>query len=166
MVHGKYSTLVGSIGISLCLLTLIAVTPIHATDKTSLFSTWEGFEADKCASIWLIKLFIAPEAEIRFYPQGEWNMAGIAFDVPNARFRRYHNKATFETLLEHYRLKDEQLSYIARIIHDIEVNIWEKKLMAETLEVQNAMHEIIMQTDSKKIIADCQGYFDRLYERR
>ncbi|MEN8220770.1 MAG: chromate resistance protein ChrB domain-containing protein [Pseudomonadota bacterium] len=150
MVHGKYSTLVA------CLLMVIAS---HASD----FSTWEGFEADKCASIWLIKRFIAPEAEIRFYPRGEWNMAGIAFDVPNARFRRYHNKATFETLLEHYQLNDKQLSYIARIIHDIEVNIWEKKRMAETSEVQNAMHEIIMQKDSKKILADCRSYFDRLY---
>lgn len=160
MVYEKYSTLV----VGLCLLTLIAVTPIYAADETSLFSTWEGFEADKCASIWLIKRFIAPKAEIRFYPRGELNLAGIAFDVPQAQFRRYHNKATFETLLEYYQLNDNKLNYIARIIHDIEINIWEQKVMAETLEVQHAIHEIIMQTDTKKIINDSHAYFDQLYD--
>jgi hypothetical protein len=158
MVYGKYSILVGFLGIG-----LLMVIASHATEN-SRFSTWEGMEADKCASIWLIKRFIAPNAEIRFYPRGAWSMAGTAFDVPNARFRRYHNKATFETLLEHYRLNDKRLTDIAKIIHDIEVNIWEKKLMAETPEVQNAMHEIIMQKDTEKIISDCQAYFDQFYE--
>ena len=90
------------------------------------FASWDIFEADKCASIWLIKRYISPEATILFYSRDDNPPQGILFDTPEAKFRRYHNKSTYETLLEHYELTDPTLIYIGRIIHDIEVNIWER----------------------------------------
>jgi len=104
------------------------MTPDKAHRNTlSSFSTWDVFETDKCASIWLIKRFIDPKAEIRFFPHGTSITEGISFDTPEAKFRRYATKSTYETLLEHYDLKDPRLKYIGRIIHDIEVNVWEKR---------------------------------------
>ena len=147
-------------------LTVLAVctfSSVNGADK-HIFSTWESFESDKCASIWLIKRFIAPEAQIRFYPPGETITEGIAFDTPEARFRRYHNKSTFETLLAHYRIEDKTLIYLGRVIHDIEVNIWEKKLMPESLEVESTIREIISRDDIEVIASECRLYFDRLYE--
>jgi len=78
-------------------------------EKTLIFSTWEGFEADKCASIWLIKRFIDKNAKIKFFPKGSIITEGIPFDVPEAKLRRYHNMSTFESILKYYNLKDQNL---------------------------------------------------------
>lgn len=161
MVYGNRLKAMGHL--AFFLLTLTAAT--HTIGSTqALFATWEGFEADKCASVWLIRRFIASHAEIRFYPRGAPINEGIPFDTPDARLRRYHNKSTFETLLEHYALKDERLAYIGRIIHDIEVNIWEKKVMPETLQVQSEVQKIIARQENEGIIKECQAYFDQLYQ--
>ncbi|MCK5229930.1 MAG: chromate resistance protein, partial [Desulfobulbaceae bacterium] len=112
----------------LFLLPLISKAPA----SEGVFSTWDVFETDKCASIWLIKRFIDPQAEIRFFPHGTSITKGIPFDTPEAKFRRYATKSTYETLMEHYNFKDPRLKYIGRIIHDIEVNIWEKKVYTES----------------------------------
>jgi hypothetical protein len=131
---------------------------------TKMFSTWEGFEVDKCASIWLIKRFVDKEAIIRFYPKGELIDEGIPFDTPDAKFRRYHNMSTYESLLKHYKLGDPKLKYIGRIIHDIEVNVWERKKMEETLAVQSDIMGIIMDSEDKNVVVTKSlAYFDDLY---
>ena len=69
-------------------------------------------------------------------------------------------------MLKHYDLRDPRLLYMGKIIHDIEINIWERKVMRETFEVQNTVDTIIM--DSKKssdVIEKSSDFFDLLYER-
>lgn len=135
-----------------------------AQQSTSVFSSWEGFEADKCASIWLIKRFIHKNAIFKFYPRSEFAMEGIPFDTPDAKFRRYHNMSTFESILQHYGLQDPVLVYIGRIMHDIEVNIWERKIMPETVKVQNDLNSIIVtHKGTGEIIGKSCSYFDSLY---
>ncbi|MCP4080390.1 MAG: chromate resistance protein [Planctomycetaceae bacterium] len=133
--------------------------------EPDIFSTWEGFEADKCASVWLIKRFIAPQAEIHFYPRGDVVTEGVAFDTPEAQFRRHYNKSTFEMLQEHYQINDESVTHIGRIIHDIEVNIWGNKLMAETHRVIREVQPIIIEENPEKAAAKCQVYFNQLYQK-
>lgn len=137
---------------------------VLAEQKPLVFSTWEGFEIDKCASIWLIKRFIDKNAVIKFSPKGEEIKGGILFDTPDAKFRRYHNMSTYESILKHYNLQDPGLLYIGKIVHDIEVNIWEKKVLKETLLVQNEVNKIIFTSKSNnEIIAESMKYFDSLY---
>jgi len=145
----------------LCLLPFISKT--SATE--AVFSTWDVFEADKCASIWLIRRFIDPQAEIRFFPHGTSITKGIAFDTPEAKFRRYATKSTYETLLEHYDLKDPRLKYIGRIIHDIEVNIWEKKVYTVSTKVMEDIRSIILENEgnNKAIMVKSLEYFDEFY---
>ena len=120
---------------------------------------------DKCASIWLIKRFIDENAVIKFFPRGKIIKEGIPFDTPDAIFRRYHNMSTFESLLKHYKPHDPKLIYIGRIIHDIEVNIWEKKVVKETLIVQDAVNKIIWNVkDRNEVIQKSCIYFDLLYQ--
>jgi hypothetical protein len=137
---------------------------IFAAEKMLIFSTWEGFEADKCASIWLIRRFIDKNAVIKFFLKGEIIKEGIPFDTPDAKFRRYHNMSAFGSLLRHYNLKDPKLIYIGKIIHDIEVNTWEKKVMPETVKVQEEISNIIRNSKSNDEVIEksCQ-YFDLLY---
>lgn len=131
-----------------------------------VFSTWEGFEVDKCASIWLIKRFIDEDAVIRFFPKSEVLDEGIPFDTPDAKLRRYHNMSTFECILKHYKVKNTKLVYMGRIIHDIEVNIWERKVLNETPVVKDAILRIITESESNdEIIKKSCKYFDLLFER-
>ncbi len=137
---------------------------VHAEEKPLVFSTWEGFEVDKCASIWLIKRFVDKNALIKFFAKGEEIKDGIPFDTPDAKFRRYHNMSTFESLLKHYDLQDPSLVYIGKIIHDIEVNIWERKALKETLMVRDAVNKVIANSkNSNEIIEKSFVYFDTLY---
>lgn len=129
-----------------------------------VFISWKGFEPDKCASIWLIQRFIDQKAIIKFFPRGEIISEGIPFDVPDAKFRRYAKMSTYESLLHHYSLVDPKLIYIGRIIHDIEINIWERKVMAETISIQASINKIILETkDDNKIIEKGNDFFDILY---
>ncbi len=137
---------------------------VHAEEKPPVFSTWEGFETDKCASIWLIKRFVDKNAVIKFFPKGEEIQEGIPFDSPDAELKRYQNMSTFESILKYYKLQDPKLLYIGKIIHDIEINIWERKALKETLMVQKAISEIITNSEnSNEIIEKSLKYFDFLY---
>jgi hypothetical protein len=137
---------------------------IHAESQPLVFATWDIFEVDKCASIWLIKRFIDTEAQIRLYPKGEQIKKGILFDTPDAKFRRYHNASTYETLLRHYKIRGDRLIYIGRIVHDIEVNTWEKKVMKESGFVTNKINRIINQSKSNREVIDGSlFFFDAFY---
>jgi len=138
---------------------------VKKNDQGHIFSTWEGFEPDKCASIWLIQGFIDPQAVIKFFPKGDSLDKGIPFDTPDAKFRRYAKMSTFESLVNHYKLTDAKLIYIGRIIHDIEINIWERKIMPETFAVRESITKIITESkDKKHIIEKGNIFFDTLYK--
>jgi hypothetical protein len=139
---------------------------VLSEQKPLVFSTWEGFEADKCASIWLIKRFIDKHAVIRFFPKGEIIKEGIPFDTPDAKLRRYHNMCTFEAFLEHYKIKDPNLAYIGKIVHDIEINIWERKVLPETVFVQNRINQIILDSQNNTEVMERSAvFFDSVYEK-
>ena len=63
-----------------------------AADADHFYVTRDDFEPDKCASIWLIKRFIDPQAVFVIRPAGAPLKPGIPFDVPEAELRRYHNR--------------------------------------------------------------------------
>lgn len=151
---------------SLCCSLFLAgmVCLAEAGAEPPVFSTWEDFEADKCASIWLIKRFIDTKATVKFFPRGQIIEEGIPFDTPDAKFRRYHNMSTFESLIKHYDIKDNRVGNIAKFIHDIEVNVWERKRFQETFVVQDAIDKIIKESSNpSEIVTKCCEYFDSLY---
>jgi hypothetical protein len=146
---------------------LLPVGSIPRCESTSpTFSTWDIFEVDKLASIWLIKRFIAPDAIIKLYPKGEAVMEGIPFDTPDAKFRRYHNASTYEMIRRHYNIDDPRCIYISKIVHDIEINTWEKKVISETRPVIDAIQKITTNSSSsEEIISKGIIYFDELYTK-
>lgn len=145
--------------LSLCLL-VASGTAEPTGDGGSVYSTWDVFEPDKCASIWLIKRHIDPGAGFRFYPRGEAIVDGIAFDTPDARLRRYQDRSTFETLLTQYQLNAPRLVYLSRLIHDMEVNIWERKALPETRDVEDELRTLLSDKDPGRLVDLCLDYFD------
>ncbi len=142
-------------------LVILAVLPSFSGAGT-LYSTGPLNEIDRCASAWLIKRFVAPDAVFHFYPEGALVTEGIAFDTPEAELRRTHRFSAFETIVNHHNLGgDEKISQLASIIHDIEINVWEKRKNYRKL-----LHEIsiIVETNDtdEKRLKDCLQYFDTL----
>lgn len=161
------------IGLRLLLTLLWAIllvthpTLVVCESSGRVFSTWEIFEVDKLASIWLIKRFIDPDAKIKLYPKGDVIREGIPFDTPDAKFRRYHNVSTYEMIRRHYKIDDPRCRYISKIVHDIEINTWEKKKEVESRSVIDAIHLIITRSfSSEEIIEKGLNYFDTLYAKK
>ena len=152
--------------VALILLLFTGVADVTSQEDGRTFSTWEDFEVDKCASIWLIKRFIDKEAKIAFFPKGTRITEGIPFDVPEATIRRYHNMSTFESLLKSYLIRDAKLHTIGKIVHDAEINTWERKAFEETSSVQLAVLRIIEESTSTADVVErsCE-YFDGFYEK-
>jgi hypothetical protein len=149
----------------LCLLLGADLVGAEEGSNGHTYVTWGIFEPDKCAAIWLIKRHIDPDARFIFFDRDESPPPGIGFDIPDAQFRRYHNRCTYETLLDHHRLTDERLAYIGRIMHDIEVNVWERKAMEETPRVERELMQLFSDDDLQGNIDACLEYFDELYSR-
>lgn len=129
-----------------------------------LFVTWELFEADKLASIWLIKRFINEDAEIKIVNRDSDIKKGTLFDTPDAYFKRTFNKCTYEMLKEYYSVRDEKVNAIGRIIHDIEINRWDRKRFTATTKLEHFVLGLI-QSDkgNDEIIALSNEYLDNLY---
>jgi hypothetical protein len=132
--------------------------------EQNTFSTWDVFEADNLACIWLIKRFVAPGAAIVLYAKGQPGSQGISFDIPNAEISRTFNKSTFEAFLDRYRIEDKKLINIGKLIHDIEINTWERKLFKRTKEVEVQIFAILeRKRPNEEVIQKACEYFDRLY---
>lgn len=152
---------------ALMVMALGSRTVAVAEPPAPVFSTWEIFEVDKLASIWLIKRFINPEAEIKLYPRGQRIEEGVPFDTPDANLRRYFNRSTYEMFMQQYGIGDARCLYIAKIVHDIEINTWEEKVMPESRTVIAAIQGIITgSSSSDEIIIRAVNYFDALYKKK
>jgi len=139
---------------------------VSQEQEEHVFSTWEGFEVDKCASIWLIRRFVDKDASFRFYPKGAAVETGIPFDTPDAQLRRYHNRSTFESIIAHYHISDEKVQHIGKIVHDSEINIWGKKVMPETALVEQSLNSLIKNAkNNQEMIARSLEFFDVLYHK-
>ncbi len=76
---------------------------------------------DRCASLWLIKKFVDPEAEFAFVPREYvWNEYEIPLVLPGAELSPKKGKSTFELIIQKYEIKDKIIHQIAQMIHDIE----------------------------------------------
>jgi len=133
------------------------------TDKT--FATWDDLEVDKLASIWLIERFIKPGTHVVLHPKGSIIREGIQFDTPMAEIKRIFNQSAYESLLAHFKISDIRLVNIGRLIHDIEINSWEKKLYRRTASLQifylDLLNSGLSQDEMRR---RSSTYLDRLYQ--
>ena len=151
------------VGIILILLACIGTVSANQ-DKTHIYTTWEGSEPDKGATAWLIKRFVDKHATFVVEPYGEPLGEGVAFDVPEAKFRRTHNASTYETLLHDYKIADPAVQKIGRIMHDLEINAWRKKVIAETLIMDGLIKELQTLYADQMVPFDCYiAFFDQIY---
>jgi hypothetical protein len=127
--------------------------------------TWRGTEPDKGASAWFLKRFVRADIVFRELPTGTTELGeGTPFDVPQAEFRRTHSHAVFETLLQRYPVDDPVLRHLARVLHDVEINMWGAKLFEETAIIEGESKRLGEQFSNGHIPLDCYvAWFDDVY---
>jgi hypothetical protein len=134
-----------------------------AAQTANLWVTWDVFEPDTCASVWLIKRHVDPKATFRFLPKGTPVVEGTAFDTPEAKFRRYAAASTYESILKSYRIADPAAVRIGTLIHDIEVSPWARRSTSESIEVELEIREAAAAaTGNNDLVERVMTYFDRL----
>lgn len=150
--------------VTILLILNLSIQVLFAQESSSIYSTWDAIELDTVASAWLLKRFINSKATFKFYPQGEFITEGIPFDTPDAEFRRMQNQSTFESILNKYKINDPMLLEMGKIIHDIEINYWQRKLTDKSETIEREVRNIINSTEDKDACFE-KGfiYFDELY---
>lgn len=99
--------------------------PAEATEtRETAYAIWDDLELDRCASVWLIKRFVDPNAEFKIYPEGTLSVQGIPVDMPTSKYRRTQRQAVFEVLLDRHGLDDPALHKLARQVHAVEIDYW------------------------------------------
>jgi len=78
---------------------------------------------DRCASAWLIKNFIDPEALFEFISKDSPIPRGAtAFTLPGAEIRPVEGKSTtFDVLVEKFKVSDPIVANIRQLLHDFEI---------------------------------------------
>ncbi|MBC8233723.1 chromate resistance protein [bacterium] len=133
-------------------------------NEGQVYSTWETLELDKCASAWLIKRFVDKNAQFQFFPNGTFIKEGIPFDTPTGELSRDARAATFGKILQKYKLKNSVLEDINKIVWDVEVNKWEKKVTDEAIGLSAVINGLILiSKDGQECFEKSFIVFDALY---
>jgi len=130
--------------------------------QPAIYVTWNTMEPDKCATIWLIRKHIDADAEIIFFKPDDPAPPGILFDTPDAEIRRTHNLSAFEAMAARYGLHGDRIEYIGRVIHDIEINTWQRKALKETRRIESVILSGTEGRTPSKAVDWCVSLFEGL----
>jgi len=88
--------------------------------------TRERVKVDRVVCPWLIKKFVDPEAEFLFIPKESVLVVAerekaIPFDVPGVKLGHHEVKCSFEAIVEKYRIEDQAIHLLAKIVHGADV---------------------------------------------
>jgi hypothetical protein len=105
-------------------------------DNGMLWVTRKQPHVDRCASAWLIKRWIDPEATFGFVSKEDAIPSGaIAFTLPKAEIRPVQGKTTtFDALAEKYHVQDPFVLAVGRFIHDFEIDAREQPKKVKSRE--------------------------------
>lgn len=121
---------------------------------------------DRMASAWLIRKFIDPDAQFIFSSvinEDDDNI--ITYDMDRATFTHIGDLCTFEVLLQAFSIENTQIHYIAKIIHNLDLND-EKYLVPEAQGIKLILSAIRNSgCDDHGILKKSDEIFEYLYSR-
>ncbi len=146
------------------ILLLVTCCNVIAENSPDTYCTGNVLEVARCASAWLIKRFVNKNAHFIFLTEEElMSAAATPFDTPTATLRRTHDRSTFEVIRDKYSISNDHVNFIARVVHDIEINFWNKKKDRESQKIEQDIQTIIREAgDSDSALLRCFVYFDSL----
>ncbi len=131
--------------------------------STLRFSTWQGIEPDKWATLWLIKRHLSTDAYFLLTPPGETLPHDtVAFGVPGASLRRANHESMFRRLKQAMNLDSRALDGLDQIIHDVEVNIWDAPAHPHSTWFESMYRQLQARYERDQVPVDCYlAFFDR-----
>lgn len=147
-----------------CLSDVIYDPEFSNLDQHKAYSSWQGIEPDKWATIWLIKRYVSRDAYFLFVlPNSPLPDNSVAFDVPEASIRRSKGHSMFGNLLEERSINSQSLRYIEKIIYDIEVNIWEAPEHPHSIWFETMFRKLQARYNRDQVPVDCYlKFFDEV----
>ncbi len=127
--------------------------------------TWSRVGIDRMACAWLIKRYIDDVCEFSFVPYGEGvdERDGIAFDIPGKRLSHHRGNCTFITMLKEYRLEDEVLNEIGKIVNGADT-VSEIVVPDESSGVEAICIGLrLLRQSDERAIESSETVFDALY---
>lgn len=123
---------------------------------------------DRCASIWLIKTVIDPDAVFDFISRDSAIPEGsIAFTLPGADLQPTATATTFDALVTRYRVQDATVARIADILRDFEIQANERLdrlTMSESAGVYFILRGLARTSSTDaEIVAKAMVVMDALY---
>ncbi len=134
----------------------------RALETASRFTTWQGIEPDKWATIWLIKRYVAPDAYFLLVPPNSTLPDNAyAFAVPESPLRRANRQSMFRRLKQAMKLDAPELNYLDGIIQDIEVNIWDASSHPHSTWFETMYRKLQARYNRDQVPVDCYlEFFD------
>lgn len=123
------------------------------------YVTWQSLEPDIWASIWLIKTHIDPNAKISLLPPGSKITSGVAFGVPESRYRRDQQSSAFEKLLSRLDADNPALARMGSIITSLETLSWSATEDPLPPVIEAVYRQLQERFDRDYVPATCYGQF-------
>jgi len=117
---------------------------------------------DRCASAWLLRRFVDPEAEFVFVEEGAQVPGAIPFDISGAELGHRRGRCSFEAILAKHKLKDSALTEIGRIIRSADLLDADETLEGPGIDLlfRGLLH---LTQDDHGVLALAQPILDGLY---
>ena len=140
----------------------ISPSDIDDLKASTHFTTWQGIEPDKWATLWLIKRHIRPDAYfILVQPNSALPADAYAVGVPESSVRRESRESMFRRLKDAMTLDSAELNYLDALIHDVEVNIWEAASHPHADWFETMYRQLQVRYDRDHVPVDCYlAFFD------
>ena len=126
------------------------------------FVTRRRPQVDRCASAWLLKRFVDPEAEFAFVEEGDQLPGAIPFDMSDAELGHHRGRCTFEAILTKHKPKDPALVEMGRIIRSADLLDADETLEGPGLDLlfRGLLH---LSGDDHKVFGLAEPILDALY---
>src|SRR5262245_50988939 len=122
-------------------LACLVLAATGAADAATRYATTPAVEPDRCATAWVIRRHVEPEATFEFYPEGELPEGVTPFDLPEAELRRDARRAALEVLIAREHLADPFVLYLGRMVHDVEIRAWARPSDAPSIAFERRLME-------------------------
>ena len=119
-------------------------------------------QVDRCASAWLLKRFVDPEAAFAFVEEGDQVRGAIPFDISGTELGHHRGRCTFEAILRKHKLKDPALVELGRIVRSADLLDAEETLEGPGLDLlfRGLLH---LSQDDHQVLALAEPILDALH---
>jgi hypothetical protein len=128
------------------------------------WATRRHCHVDRAACAWLILRFIDEDASFLFVDDPDEVPAdATAFDMRGVALSHHGGACSFEAFLDRYALDDSTLAWIARIVHECDLED-ERYDAPEAAGLDAIIRGLSLRQDDDALLALAAQLFDALYE--